>query len=529
MKKKITTVNSTFEEIIKNDYMYIDKTEYVYRLVRDELKNFYFISRPRRYGKSLMCSTLDALFNGKRELFKGLYIDSTDYSFEKHPVLYFNFAELAIRNISYQSFIESFQKMILKQARNNGVDNLEVTDPSIMLSELLDRIDGSPAIIIDEYDTPIIHALKFDWLQDIREVFNSFYSIIKNNDKYIRFFFLTGITKLSNLSIFSAMNNLLDISLEPDYAAMFGYTDNELEAYFAPYIDEYMERKDREYNTKEEFIAAIKQYYDGYLFSNRSDVHVLNPVSVGRFMCSDFYFDNYWGETSPGSRLAVDLAEEYNLQNIVRDKDLVIGKASLTSFDLADLRSHKLRDDQILALLFYTGYLTLEKKGRSSFYLTFPNTEVRTTFANDLCIRCNKVDISRYVDRAKDALDSHDLKTLFIVMNEYYRQHPYSLLSNENNFQLAFYSFFIMLGTVEARAEEETLLGRIDVVLTYKDDVYIIEMKLDGSAESAIKQIKDKRYYDRYESSGKAIHLVGLSFSKKDKKIAEWKEELLCI
>ena len=523
-KKLIRTDLSSFEDLRLMDYLYVDKTEYVYNLVKaDAISNFFFISRPRRYGKSLMCSTLKALFEGKRELFKGLYIDSTDYSFEKYPVLYFNFANSFVSD-SYSEFISNFTQKLSIEAGKYGI-TLKEDAPATMLEEFLNIMNRKVVIIIDEYDAPIIHALGLDWADSMREAFNAFYATIKNNDKYIRFFFLTGVTKLSNLSIFSAMNNLLDISLEPDYAAMFGYTDNELEAYFAPYIDEYMERKDREYNTKEEFIAAIKQYYDGYLFSNRSDVHVLNPVSVGRFMCSDFYFDNYWGETSPGSRLAVDLAEEYNLQNIVRDKDLVIGKASLTSFDLADLRSHKLRDDQILALLFYTGYLTLEKKGRSSFYLTFPNTEVRTTFANDLCIRCNKVDISRYVDRAKDALDSHDLKTLFIVMNEYYRQHPYSLLSNENNFQLAFYSFFIMLGTVEARAEEETLLGRIDVVLTYKDDVYIIEMKLDGSAESAIKQIKDKRYYDRYESSGKAIHLVGLSFSKKDKKIAEWKEE----
>ena len=281
--KKITVDRSSFEDLRTMDCIYVDKTRYIHNLVKDQSSSYYFISRPRRYGKSLMCSTLHSLFEGKRELFKGLYIDSTDYSFEKYPVLHFNFSKLEVD--SYDEFIESFQACIIEQATINGF-TVERKAPGQMLLSILDSYDGKVVIIVDEYDYPILHSYKdIDLADKIRDKFSSFYTIIKNTSEKIRFFFITGITKFSNMSIFSQMNNLTDLTFNEDYASVLGYTQEELESNFSEYIDEYMARDDREYEKREDFLDAIREYYDGYRFSYENPVKVYNPVSVGTQCC----------------------------------------------------------------------------------------------------------------------------------------------------------------------------------------------------------------------------------------------------
>ena len=527
MKEMITTGVSSFEKIIKNNFLYVDKTEYIYNLVIERFDNYYFISRPRRFGKSLMCSTLEALFKGKRELFKGLYIDSTDYDFKPYPVLYFNFANLTVNRInSFEAFNSDFQDLILNNAIANGINDLELAAPSTMMRRLLMALNKDVVILIDEYDAPIIHALDLDFVEDIRGSFNSFYAVIKNTTCPIRFLFITGVTKFSNLSLFSAMNNLDDISLYPEYADMFGYNEEEVEHYFSEYIDEYLKRDNKEYDSRDEFIATIRNYYDGYLFSPYSSVRVYNPVSLGKFFTNKCVFENYWGQTGPGSTLAVELAKEYGLESIIGTYEPVVGKTSLTSFDLFSLKGHNLSREQVLALLFFSGYLTIKKGGPYSFVLAFPNAEVRTTFTNDLSMRYCNINLETYLEDAINALAADDINSVVKTLNKYYKQHPYSFLGSEKSFQQAFYSFFLMFRDVEVRAEEETLLGRCDVVLSFKNDVYIIEMKVDKSADDAVRQIKEKRYFDKYEGD-KKVHLIGLSFSSKEKLIEDWKEEIL--
>ena len=280
--KEITVSVRSFEDIRNNNYLYVDKTEYIYLLVKSKLKNYYFISRPRRYGKSLMCSTLHSLFEGKRELFKDLYIDKSDYSFERYPVLHFNFANFNL--MSYKSFLYDFQESILREAKANGI-HLKRNEPSSMLSEFLYESSKKAVIIIDEYDYPIIHSYKeLKTAEKIRETLSSFYTVIKNNDDKIRFFFITGITKFSNLSIFSQMNNLKDLTFDEDFASAFGYTEEELENNFSEYINSYMKKDEREYKTREDFISAIREYYDGYRFSYDNPIKVYNPLSVGFFL-----------------------------------------------------------------------------------------------------------------------------------------------------------------------------------------------------------------------------------------------------
>ncbi len=523
MKKIIPVSNPIFENLRQgDDCIYVDKTEYVYRLVSDRINRYYFISRPRRYGKSLMCSTLHALFEGKRELFRGLYIDSTDYSFEKYPVLHFNFA--GINTTTYESFLEGFQKRIIGEADNNGV-SIENDEPSEMLFSFLQKSGREVAIIVDEYDSPIIDSyMDKEKCDRIRDTLSTFYTVIKNNDDKVRFFFITGITKFSNMSIFSKMNNLTDLTFDKNYAAAFGYTQEELENYFSEYIDAYMAREDREYETRGEFLEAVRDYYDGYRFSYRNEVRVYNPVSVGKFFQNDSEFDPYW-ENTGASTLAVSLARDYNLERIMTD-DVELGLSAINTFDYGHLREKTLKDSQVLALIYFTGYLTIKEGDSYSLILTFPNTEVRKTFTQNLVQRFTGIDTSIFASRAVQAVRSGDVSEIARVMNAYMKEYQYDTLDKaEKGYQEMFFSFFLMIGGVRVSAEESTLNGRSDILLTLKRDVYIIEMKVDESAEAALRQIHDNGYYDRYINTEKTIHLIGLNFSSEKKQIDAWKQE----
>lgn len=525
--KRITVSVRSFEDIrTKGSYIYVDKTRYIYSLVHGELENYYFISRPRRYGKSLMCSTLHALFSGKRELFKGLYIDKTDYSFEKYPVLHFNFAGYSTKD--YESFLEDFQIAIAKEAGKNGVE-VERSRPSTMLSSFLDQTEKKAVIIVDEYDSPLIDTyLDREKSDKIRDTLSTFYTVIKNNDDKVRFFFITGITKFSNMSIFSRMNNLTDLSMDEDYAAAFGYTQEELESNFSDYIDAYMMRTDREYETRSDFLDAVKDYYDGYLFSPDSTIRVYNPVSIGTFFNSKCRFRPYWVNTG-ASTLAVSLARDYHLERIMTD-DLEVGVETINTFDYSHLREKSLDDSQVLALIYFTGYLTIRNGNSNVLYLTFPNTEVREMFTKNLVAMFTGIKTSIYAERAEEAVRSGKIEEVARVMNAYMKEYQYDTLDRaEKGYQQMFYSFFLMIGGRGAAvsAEDRTLNGRSDIALVFNKKVYIIEMKVDSSAEEALKQIHEKGYYDRYINTDKTIHLVGLNFTSGKREIDSWKEEVV--
>jgi len=523
MKKIIPVSNPIFENLRQDDdCIYVDKTEYVYRLVSDRINRYYFISRPRRYGKSLMCSTLHSLFEGKRELFRGLYIDSTDYSFEKYPVLHLNFAGFSTEN--YEAFLDDFQIALVNEARKNGV-KVKKSRPSTMLSSFLNQTEKQAVIIVDEYDSPIIDSyMDKEKCDRIRDSLSTFYTVIKNSVDKVRFFFITGITKFSNMSIFSKMNNLTDLSMNDDYAAAFGYTQEELENYFSEYIDAYMARDDREYETRGEFLEAVRDYYDGYLFSPDSTVRVYNPVSIGTFFNNKCRFRSYWVNTG-ASTLAVSLARDYNLERIMTD-DVELEMEGINTFDYSYLREKKLNDSQVLALIYFTGYLTIKSGSSNVLCLTFPNTEVREMFTKNLVAMFTGIKTSIFADRAVQAVRSGDVSEIARVMNAYMKEYQYDTLDKaEKGYQEMFFSFFLMIGGVRVSAEDRTLIGRSDILLTLKRDVYIIEMKVDESAEKALEQIHEKGYYDRYINTEKTIHLIGLNFSSEKKQIDAWKQE----
>ena len=519
--RNVTTSNSVFEEMIRDGSVYVDKTEYIYKLVSGK-ERFCFISRPRRYGKSLFCSTLHALFDGKRELFRDLYIGSTDYDFRSYPVIHLNFAMLSTLSISW--FQEGMSGDIRRQGERLGV-RLEGNDPSQLLKDLLYALDDA-VIIIDEYDAPFTSSIdqEASIQTDIRNILSSFYSVIKNCSERIRFFFMTGVVKLANLSVFSAMNNLRDLSMDESFSAAFGYTDAELLEYFGEGIEECYEENKNRYRTREELLERIRGYYDGYRFSPESEESVYNPVSIGYFFTSGYRFENYWDRTGT-STLAVELARKVELSSII-DGSIAVSRMAFTNFDILSIREKKLSKDNVAALLYYAGYLTINDGDEFAIELIFPNKEVASSFSMNL--------ISRYADESYSAgvwmsefiraCRSGDEEAVMLKLKEYFAAFSYELIGKEREkfYHTIFHGIFVMAG-LYAISEDRGLRGRADEVILTENDLWIFELKIDKEAEEAVRQIDKKGYREKYSyliEPGMRIHEIGISFSSEERKIS---------
>ena len=376
--KEISRCDCSFEEIRDIDSIYVDKTKDIYNLVEDEVNYYYFITRPSGFGKSLMCSTLHSLFEGKRELFKGLYIANTDYAFEKYPVLHFDFSN--IKTDSFEEFRETFQNLIIEQAAINGF-TVERKAPSQMLLSILDSYDGKVVIIIDEYDYPLVHATSdMNLYERIKNTFSTFYSVIKNTGEKIRFVFITGVVRLT--SVLYAINNITDITFDENYAATFGYTEEELLSNFSSYINEYMARDERKYETREDFLEAIREYYGGYRFSYRNETKVYNPITVRKFFSYGCCFEPYW-ENTDVSTVAVELVSDFHLERMISEKPILPFSVVYT-FDYSLLSEKRLRYLHVFALIFFTGAMTIADGDTEGLDLTFPNAVVRYSFRESL-------------------------------------------------------------------------------------------------------------------------------------------------
>ena len=529
--REITTDIFSFESIRKNDILYVDKTRYIHSLVKSMARSFYFLSRPRRYGKSLFCSTLHALFDGRKELFKGLYIaEKTDYSFTPFPVLHFDFS--GMDTDTRRNFIACFRKSIAKEAMRNGIDIPEST-PSSMLLDLIDALyekRGKAVIIIDEFDAPVTDALGEENGMPgyIRKAFSTFYANIKKSSGKIRFLFITGVTKLSNMSIFSKMNNLLDISMDKAFADAFGYTEPELIEYFGEGMDEYMEANPGKYSSRDELLSRIREYYDGYRFSRDSEVTVYNPVSIGRFFNSGCRFDNYWEQTGVSS-LAVNLASNYRLSSVV-DEQPVMSDVDFTSFDISLLADKKLKKESVYALLYYTGYLTIDTYDGTFITLDFPNREVSTSFTSNLLSRYTDSSPSRIMWWGKafaEACSTGDDEAVRRSLEDYFSAFSYELIGDERErfYHGIFHSIFV-IASLFALSEDRGMRGRADEVLIAGSHIWIFELKVDRTADEALEQIEEKGYGDKYSylmKPGMAMHKVGISFSSSERKIADYR------
>ena len=533
--KGISTDNASFEFFRKNDVLYVDKTEFIYKLLFAWPRRFFFVSRPRRFGKSLFCNSLESLFKGEKELFKGLYIYDK-YDFKPYPVLHFDFNNMDADSI--EDFIKALKGKILLQAGNAGIDIDSSYGPAMMFEMLIERLyrrDGEIVIIQDEYDAPLTSAAigNPEMAEGIRKTLNSFYATIKNKAGMIRFCFITGVVKLSNLSIFSAMNNLVDLSMDEKFAGAFGYTDEELDEYFGEGIDEYLEENPRVYKSREEFREKIRNYYDGYRFSPESETRVYNPVSIGFFFNDGCKFSNYWYKTG-GSALVVKLAENFRLEDLLYD-DIQISEFSLVAFDISKLNRNEGKTDTAFraALLYYTGYLSIKAATEEKILLGFPNNEVSSSFTNYLLEKYSKDDEKSrlLVTDARIAAKEGKTEEIIRALNAFYDQCASVLISKryEQPYQLIMHMFFVAAGC-RVVAELPTKLGRIDNSMEIGKHIYLFELKVDKSADEAISQIQEKKYGDIFKEEmkkGKILHLIGIDFSSEERTIRNYREEVI--
>ncbi len=514
MKNKRLPIGiQTFSKIIEGDYIYIDKTQHALSLIRNY--QYVFLSRPRRFGKSLFVDTLNEIFNGRKELFKDLYIGKSDYDFEQYPVIRIDWSgdftthegTLAVaREIMYRN-----QKRLGLECRNS--------DPGLCFAELIEaayeRYGKQVVILIDEYDKPILDNLgNVAEAEQRRNFLRGMYVQMKSHDRYIRFAFLTGISRFSKASIFSGLNNLEDISLNPDFATICGYTQYDLDTSFAEYL-------------KGADMDRVRQWYNGYNFLGEN---VYNPFDILKFIRNDYLFYPYWWESgTPFSLIEFLKKGKYYIPKL---ENLVVDSTILSSFDIEKLR--------LEALLFQAGYLTIDKVIRYdfteeiNFKLRVPNKEVQ--------ISLNRLFYEYLTDSTE--IDKMLIKALYEGDLQYFKDTVYSLFASipynnyvknnlaafEGYYASVIYTYLTALG-VQTIAEDVTDKGRIDLTILAGERIYIIEFKVcrNGCAEvnQALEQIRLRRYWEKYRSPGKTIYLVGIEFDEEKKNIARFDWEVL--
>ncbi len=502
----------TFGKIKDGGYVYVDKTAHIYDLARRG--GYYFLSRPRRFGKSLLVSTMEAYFSGKKELFSGLAMESLEKEWKEYPVLHFDFGGKSyssrealddILNIQLKKMEEDFDADVVSNACDSRLKGI--------IDAAYKKTGRQVVILVDEYDKPIIDNLtRAELREEFRETLQGFYSVMKSKDAYIRFGFLTGVTKIGRMSVFSGLNNLQDISMDKRYIDICGITEGELKRYFDESVQEL---SDACRLTKEECYARLARMYDGYHFCEDT-AGIYNPFSILNTF-SKMKFGEYWFETGTPSFLVKYLKEgNYNLDDISRND---VSPEELSGVNYAN--------PQPITLMYQSGYLTIKGYDEEfrSYYLDYPNEEVRSGFLKSLSQmftpRLNEGEfaVSRFVRalRSGDVEDFMNRFTAFLAGNGYDVQGDLELY-----FQNTMSVMFKMMG-LYVRTEYHTSRGRIDIVIDTADYVYIIELKRDQSPEVALQQIEEKGYDKPFLASGKQIIKLGVNFSSKTRSVDGWK------
>lgn len=511
----------SFGIIRKNNLLYVDKTAYIPRLL--STSRFIFLSRPRRFGKSLLISTLEAYFSNRRELFKGLAIDSLKPGpWEEHVVLHFEFS-----GRDYNS-----PDVVLDQL-NGSLEimekNLEIQPTSNNPAGRFDRIVRTACersgrgvvILIDEYDNPITSAIgNPDLQEELRRILYGFYSSFKSLDPYIHFCMLTGVTKYGKMSIFSGLNNLKDISFLDDYAGICGITEAELHENFHPEVEAFAKSMDM---SVDKAYAELKHFYDGYHFSG-SLIDVYNPFSILNALF-DKDFGKYWFATGTPTMLIKALEQvDFDVEKLNGVRTSVDRLGNISNMDLNPV-----------PLFYQTGYLTLKSYDRPNRLCTlgFPNYEVESAFMdNILTIYTKAPETDIFVLDLKNDLEAGDVKDFVSRLNGFLSGIPFDLRKNvgkyENYYHSIFYAIAYLIG-VDVAAEYHTAQGSIDLVMRTRDYIYIMELKINGTAEDALAQILEKNYASPFASDPRKILLIGLGFSQKTNTIVSEKVEELLI
>ncbi len=511
---------SDFRIIRESNYLYIDKTEYIYNLINTGM--YYFLSRPRRFGKSLLISTFNEIFLGNRELFKGLWIYESDYEWKKYSVLRFDFNTMS--NDSPEILKKS-----LKNKLNNIGEKYEVKiDNSGLLKEMFidviekiyQKMGEKIVFLIDEYDKPIIdHLGKGDEHLNIakenRDLLKSFYGTLKAQEVVgkTRFVFLTGVTKFSKVSIFSELNNLIDITMDGNYSAILGVTEEEVKKFLFHYMENFCEEEGINF---EDIFKELKSYYNGYRFSKKN-VKVYNPFSLFLALRGK-EIKNYWFETGTPTFLV----------NLIKDKGVYIPKYEEFEVEEYMFSTFELENIDPLPVMFQTGYLTIKdySEDLKLYKLSYPNREVRESFAKYLFREVTGLVYNTKYKQVGDSIVKGDIDRAIEIIKGIFSEIPYPLLGrnliNETYFETVFYLILTASGVM---TETEVLgyRGRIDILVETPTTYYIFEFKCNQSAEKGIEQILRKKYYEPYLSRGKKIFLVGINFKTDKKNIEEFK------
>ncbi|MEK7728439.1 MAG: AAA family ATPase [candidate division KSB1 bacterium] len=518
--KKLPLSLQNFEELIAKDCVYVDKTRLIYKMATEG--KFYFLSRPRRFGKSLLVSTLKRLFEGKKDLFRGLWIENANWDWKPHPVLYLDFSEIS--NETSEKLKEGIGVTLTKIAEEHGLSLssklLPETFKELIVS--LSRKAGEKVVVLfDEYDKPLISHLgkgeaELEIAKQNREVLRNFFGVLKggNVNEALQFVFVTGISKFARVSIFSELNNLNDLTMHPAYAELLGYTQHELEFYFAEHLAQLAEGLNEPLPT---MLKKLKARYNGYRFTVK-EVLVYNPFSILNVFEKGL-FQNYWFETATPSFL-VNLIKEkkYPITDI---ENLQLQEASFSAYDLDHL--------DLEPLLLQTGYLTIHAFDGDRYRLGYPNQEVKSAFLSYLYKNFSAIPstaLREQYSRLHEYLAQEDLDSFIATCNAILSAIPYPHIEgqDEHFYHTVFYLMVAASGVL-VQTEVLTSRGRIDMEVYFPERVYIVELKCNQSAEQAIAQIKAKKYFEKHLSSGKKILLLGINFSTQERCITEWRLE----
>ena len=523
--RKLPVGIQSFEQIREDHYLLVDKTEYIYRLVHNGKP--YFLGRPRRFGKSLLLSTLKAYREGRKDLFKGLKIEElerdNEKAWEQYPVFYFDFN---IDNFKEYSALEGvLDAHMVKWEKKYGIMPENGQSLAIRFKNVIEEAYEQEerkrrcVILVDEYDKPLLETVgNRELVEHNKAVFKGFFSNLKSEDEYIQFVFITGVTKFSKVSIFSDLNNLRDISMTSDFSGICGITEEEIKDNFMPEIEELA---DEQGISVDECLGMLKTHYDGYHF-HQAGKGVYNPFSLLNAF-ADREFGDYWFESGTPTFLVE------RLKSMSFDaRKFTDGTLYATGTMLKDYRDD---NPDIVPLLYQTGYLTLGEynRERNSFTLCFPNEEVKYGFLNSLLpayVGNTGGGSGKDIITLTEYMESGDLESVKNVFIALFADITYTSADAvfEHYFQMVFYLVFTLLGKF-VECERHTSLGRIDCTVKTKSFIYLFEFKSDSSAKEALKQINDKKYADPYASDKRKLYKIGVNFNSETRQLDGWEAE----
>jgi len=511
---------NSFRKIRDLNCLYVDKTEYVYNLITGGWR--YFLSRPRRFGKSLLVSTLHEVLSGNKELFKDLWIEKSDYSWKPHGVISISLSIVDAQNVT--SFRVGLCRELTFIAQQYGILlTIEQPDAQGMFVELIRALYGKfnrVAILVDEYDNPILRNLDDEKNAiAIRDTLRTFFAVIKDLDALIDFVFITGVSSFARAGIFSGLNNLSVITLNDEYGSILGYTNEEVDHYFGRYMQAWADKKNISYHQLRE---NVKTWYNGYRFGDQVP-SVYNPFSLMNAL-NAYNFDNFWIQSGTPSFLMKEINKEYRNEQlrIFDAENIVLDKNDLSSIDIGSI--------PLPTLIFQTGYLTIDTYNETTklYKLKFPNFEVKESFQKlllNVVAQIDLIEVKSLLQSLLSTLHNGDMPEMIQVLKQLFSRISYHQNTTpefneiskgrQEKFYHAILQIIFDLTGVKVQSEYATSHGRIDLVLELPQSIYIIETKLNESPESALAQIEEKRYWEPFLKYGKPIILLGISFQRK--------------